>query len=34
MSDQWIEKQVKVNNIISPFEKTQIREGKICQGLE
>ena len=28
MSDQWIEKQVQENNIISPFEKTQIREGK------
>ena len=33
MSDQWIEKQVQENNIISPFEKTQIREGKISYGL-
>ena len=33
MSDQWIEKQVRENNIISPFEKTQIREGKISYGL-
>ena len=33
MSDQWIAKQVKENNIISPFEKTQIREGKISYGL-
>ena len=33
MSDQWIEKQVQENNIISPFEKTQIRKGKISYGL-
>ena len=33
MSDQWIEKQVEKNNIISPFEKTQIREGNISYGL-
>ena len=33
MSDQWIEQQVQENNIISPFEKTQIREGKISYGL-
>ena len=33
LSDQWIEKQVQENNIISPFEKTQIREGKISYGL-
>ena len=33
MSDQWIEKQVYENNIISPFEKKQIREGKISYGL-
>ena len=33
MSDQWIEKQVQENNIISPFEKTQIREGNISYGL-
>ena len=33
MSDQWIEKQVHENNIIRPFKKTQIREGKISYGL-
>ena len=33
MSDQWIEKQVRENNIISPFEKTQIRASKISYGL-
>ena len=33
MSDQWIEKEVQENNIISPFEKKQIREGKISYGL-
>ena len=33
MSDQWIEKQVQENNLISPFEKTQIRKGSISYGL-
>ena len=33
MSDEWIEKQVEENNIISPFEKSQVRNGKISYGL-
>ncbi len=33
MADSWIEKQVKKNNIISPFEKKQVRKGKISYGL-
>ena len=33
MSDNWIMKQVKENQIISPFETSQIREGKISYGL-
>ena len=33
MSDNWIEKQVKENQIISPFETAQVRDGKISYGL-
>jgi len=33
MSDRWIARQVEENNIISPFEKSQVREGKISYGL-
>ena len=33
MSDKWISEQVKKNKIISPFEKNQIRKGKISYGL-
>merc|ERR1712167_68895 len=29
----WIAKQVEENNIISPFEKSQVRKGKISYGL-
>lgn len=33
MSDNWIVKQVKEKNIISPFEMSQVRDGKISYGL-
>ena len=33
MSDNWIETQVKENQIISPFETAQVRDGKISYGL-
>ena len=33
MSDKWIYKKVKEENIIEPFESSQVREGKISYGL-
>ena len=33
MPDSWIAKQAEENNLISPFEKSQVREGKISYGL-
>ena len=33
MSDNWIAEQVEKNNIIAPFEKSQVREGRISYGL-
>ena len=33
MSDNWIMQQVKDNQIISPFETEQVRDGKISYGL-
>ena len=33
MSDNWIYKKVKEENIIEPFESSQVREGKISYGL-
>ena len=33
MSDNWIVKQVKENQIINPFETGQVRDGKISYGL-
>ena len=33
MSDNWIVKQVKENQIIDPFETAQVRDGKISYGL-
>ena len=33
MSDNWINKKVKEENIIEPFESSQVRDGKISYGL-
>ena len=33
MSDNWIYKKVKEENIIEPFESSQVRKGKISYGL-
>ena len=33
MSDNWIYKKVKEENIIEPFESSQVRDGKISYGL-
>ena len=33
MSDNWITRKAKQENIIEPFESSQVREGKISYGL-
>ena len=33
MSDNWIYKKVKEENIIEPFESSQVRKGRISYGL-